>query len=158
MEDEKELQKVSDGRKFALGGIYVTPAADRVLTITEMTNALQRHVRGDWGVVESDDWDANDLALYAGDRLLSVYQSTAQLVFWIITEWDRKSTTILLPSGLLGSGSKSNCMNRLDLSSSQTNRRVLWHRNQWRKSSLEISRLPFGKIRVTTVSPGSTLL
>jgi hypothetical protein len=29
--------------------------------------------------------------------LLSVYESTAHEAFWIITEWDRSLTTILLP-------------------------------------------------------------
>lgn len=76
----------------------VTTAALYVLSVAEMDNALQRHNRGDWGDVGSDDWESNDLAVEEGSRLLSVYQSTTQTVFWIITEWDRSLTTILLPS------------------------------------------------------------
>jgi hypothetical protein len=98
MEIEKKMQSVSDGRKFGLGNICVTRAALGVLTITDMNNSLQRHVRGDWGNVGSEDWKSNDGALSEGERLLSVYQSSAQEVYWIITEWDRTSTTILLPS------------------------------------------------------------
>ena len=33
-----------------------------------------------------------------GDRLLSVYQTQAGEKFWIITESDRSTTTVLLPS------------------------------------------------------------
>ena len=97
MENEKKMQLVGDRRKFGLGEIYVTRAALGVLTITDMNNSLQRHARGDWGNVGSDDWEANDLALSEEHRLLSVYESTTYEVFWIITEWDRSLTTILLP-------------------------------------------------------------
>ena len=97
MENETKRQSVSDGRKFGLGNIYVTRAALGVLTITDMNNSLQRHVRGDWGSVGSDDWESNDSALLDDSRLLSVYGSAVNEVFWIITEWDRSLTTILLP-------------------------------------------------------------
>lgn len=98
MENEKKMQVVNEGRKFGLGNIYVTRAALRVLTITDMNNSLQRHVRGDWGNVGSEGWESNDSALEDDSRLLSVYESTVDEVFWIITEWDRSLTTILLPS------------------------------------------------------------
>jgi hypothetical protein len=32
------------------------------------------------------------------DRLFSSYQITPDLKLWIITEWDRSVTTLLLPS------------------------------------------------------------
>jgi len=98
MQKETKRPPLHIKRKFALGRIMVTPAALHVLSIVEMDNALQRHCRGDWGDVCSEDWEANDLALSERHRVLSVYQSTAQEVFWIITEWDRSLTTILLPS------------------------------------------------------------
>ncbi len=50
------------------------------------------------GNVGADDQRANDEALDAYDRLLSSYMSTRQVEFWILTEWDRSVTTILLPS------------------------------------------------------------
>ncbi len=41
----------------------------------------------------------NDAALKSGaDRLFSSYQITPDLKLWIITEWDRSVTTLLLPS------------------------------------------------------------
>ena len=43
-----------------------------------------------------DKW-ANDRAVKGGERLLSVYHSKDGVKFWIITEWDRSATTVLLP-------------------------------------------------------------
>ena len=45
-----------------------------------------------------EDWKSNDEAMYEDGRLLSTYQAKDQTVFWIITEWNRTATTILLPS------------------------------------------------------------
>jgi hypothetical protein len=53
----------------------------------------------DWGlgVVGPEDWAANDRALADGDRLLSSYLTDGGTKVWIITEWDRSVTTVLLP-------------------------------------------------------------
>ena len=59
---------------------------------------LQRHLNGDWGDLCDDDRRQNDAALKSGeDRLFSSYQVTSDLKIWIITEWDRSVTTLLLP-------------------------------------------------------------
>lgn len=59
---------------------------------------LRRHLDGDWGDLCSDDKRQNDAALKSGeDRLLSSYQVAPGLKLWIITEWDRSVTTLLLP-------------------------------------------------------------
>ena len=49
------------------------------------------------GVVCPQDKWANDRAVKGGERLLSVYHSKDGVKFWIITEWDRSATTVLLP-------------------------------------------------------------
>ena len=59
---------------------------------------LYRHLSGDWGDVDPEDWQANQSALEHGERLLSVYCISDELTLWIITEWDRSVTTLLLPS------------------------------------------------------------
>ncbi|MGP3790514.1 hypothetical protein [Pseudomonas sp. B392_1p] len=60
---------------------------------------LHRHLSGDWGDLSEDDWRLNDAALKSGeDRLFSSYQVDTNLKLWIITEWDRSVTTLLLPS------------------------------------------------------------
>lgn len=59
---------------------------------------LRRHLDGDWGDLCDDDRRQNDVALKSGeDRLFSSYQVTSDLKLWIITEWDRSVTTLLLP-------------------------------------------------------------
>jgi hypothetical protein len=53
---------------------------------------------GDWGDDLCDeDKDANNRALLDGSRILSAYRALDVKV-WVITEADRSSTLILLPS------------------------------------------------------------
>jgi hypothetical protein len=60
---------------------------------------LRRHISGDWGDLDDCDRRQNDAALLSGeDRLFSSYQVAPDLKLWIITEWDRSVTTLLLPS------------------------------------------------------------
>jgi len=59
---------------------------------------LRRHVAGDWGNVDEHDRAENDLSVREGFRLLSAYELSDRTKIWIITEADRSSTTILLPS------------------------------------------------------------
>jgi len=82
---------------FALGQVAVTANVARKLTLQEVWAAVRRHQAGDWGEVDSEDWQANEQALKAGARLLSVYHSEQGVKFWVITEWDRSLTTVLLP-------------------------------------------------------------
>ena len=83
--------------KFPLGSIYFTTNAADTLNNADAMNALQRHEYGDWGECILEDRQSNDDALLYGDRLFSVYWDRNDVKFWIITEADRSSTTILLP-------------------------------------------------------------
>lgn len=81
---------------FPLGETVITANASLRLTTEEVLAGLRRHVCGDWGDLCPEDMQANDEALLTGGRLLSVFGS-GQHRFWIITEWDRSVTTVLLP-------------------------------------------------------------
>jgi len=85
--------------KFPLGQVVATPAALEVLAEAGQspTEFLHRHVVGDWGLVDSDDQQANDDALIEGERLLSAYLTNKGKKLWVITEADRSSTCVLLP-------------------------------------------------------------
>lgn len=83
--------------KFPLGRIMATPNALSQIPPEEVFSALARHQSGDWGEVCVEDRQANETALLDGSRLLSVYRTAAGVKFWIITEWDRSTTTVLLP-------------------------------------------------------------
>jgi hypothetical protein len=82
---------------FPLGRLLISRQAVVELPSHEMLSALHRHARADWGDVSSEDRAANDRALANGGRLFSVYRTASQARFWIITEWDRSATTVLLP-------------------------------------------------------------
>jgi len=87
------------GNQFDLGQIVITRHALNELSEEEVGVALERHLSGDWGELNSFDWEQNELALINGNaRLFSVYKNQAGTVFWIITEHDRSVTTVLLPS------------------------------------------------------------
>jgi hypothetical protein len=82
--------------KFPLGQIVATANATAQLDPESIQEALTRHAAGDWGDVCPEDAKSNAEALKHGDRLLSVY-GTGEGKFWIITEWDRSVTTVLMP-------------------------------------------------------------
>ena len=83
--------------KFQLGQIVATPNALDRLTQDDIRSGIIRHQSGDWGDLDADDRKENDLALERGNRLLSAYQASNGVKFWIITEADKSSTTVLLP-------------------------------------------------------------
>lgn len=81
---------------FRLGQLLITPGAKAALPTYDILAGLTRHQKGDWGDLCDEDREANDYALEHGERLLSAYTS-GETCFWIITEWDRSATTVLLP-------------------------------------------------------------
>ena len=86
------------GLRFHPGRLMITRNAKDVLPHMEVNAAIERHLNGDWGDVCPSDWQLNEDALKHGDRLLSVYHTHDDVKFWIITESDRSTTTVLLPS------------------------------------------------------------
>lgn len=84
--------------RFNPGRLMITRNAKEVLPRIEVDAAINRHLAGDWGDVCQSDGKLNEDALRSGDRLLSVYHTSAGMKFWIITESDRSATTVLLPS------------------------------------------------------------
>ena len=85
---------------FHLGDVVATPQSIYVLSESGMSvqSLLQRHATGDWGDLCTEDMQANNDALQYGDRLLSSYVLSESCKVWVITEWDRSVTTVLLPS------------------------------------------------------------
>ncbi|WP_025806364.1 hypothetical protein [Pseudomonas chlororaphis] len=87
--------------RFSPGQIVMTQGVDSLIQQGRFNPAslLRRHLGGDWGNLDSSDWQQNDAALKSGeDRLFSSYEVAPDLKIWIITEWDRSVTTLLLPS------------------------------------------------------------
>ena len=84
--------------KFPLGRLVCTPGIQAKVPLPEVAQALERHSQGDWGDCSPEDQRANNEALENGSRLFSVYHTSDSTRFWVITEADRASTCVLLPS------------------------------------------------------------
>ena len=87
----------SNTMQFPLGQTVITPNAMAQLQAEDVYQALGRHARGDWGELDAEDVAENDRSITDGCRLLSAYTDRNGVKFWIITEWDRSATTVLLP-------------------------------------------------------------
>lgn len=90
---------IADSPRFPLGRLLSTPGALKLMQDNDVDpmTLLQRHVRGDWGMICAEDAQANEEALICGARLLSSYLLPGAGVIWIITESDRSVTTFLRP-------------------------------------------------------------
>jgi hypothetical protein len=86
--------------RFALGQTFITPGAEEALMIAGQTGIefLRRHMSGDFGELADEDTEENEHSLRQGFRVLSAYRTARGQKLWVITEADRSSTTILLPS------------------------------------------------------------
>lgn len=87
--------------KFPLGQVYMTRGIAELITANpaaakEIQKCLIRHNSGDWGDICEEDKQTNEEALTEGFRLLSAYEVCGNKI-WIITESDRRTTTILFP-------------------------------------------------------------
>lgn len=95
------LSSALKDKVVALGEIVLTEGALAAFAEAKISPApfLLRHSRGDWGALDEADWAANDRALLQGERLLAAYTlEQTGVTVWIVTEWDRSRSTILLPS------------------------------------------------------------
>lgn len=114
MTDTTKAAPNSGAGKFPLGRLVATPGAlalvqGRRINIFAL---IERHVLGDWGDLHEEDKQENENALKEGRRLMSAYvvdKSSDNIAgfgeegyegekVWVITEWDRSVTTVLLPS------------------------------------------------------------
>ena len=82
-----------------LGQVVATPTS---LAHCESHNVdaltlIGRHAGGDWGDLCADDVAANVHAIQHDERVLSAYSIGDQKLY-VITEWDRSVTTLLMAS------------------------------------------------------------
>lgn len=82
---------------FELGRTVATKGVLSVVPDALIQASLYRHAHGDWGIVCKEDWKQNDYAAEHDERIHSAYLAPDGTKFWIITEWDRSCTTVLLP-------------------------------------------------------------
>ena len=100
MQNQDTITKTQNKVRFQLGNIYLTVGARETLKESNQTATefLAKHQSGDWGEVCESDAKENEFSLKEGYRILSSYRTGLGTRIWIITEADRSSTTVLLPS------------------------------------------------------------
>lgn len=81
--------------RFQIGRTVATPGA--LALGIDLASYLRRHHCGDWGDLDAEDKQRNEESLTDGTRLLSCYHVGNGRRIYIITEWDRSLTTVLLP-------------------------------------------------------------
>jgi len=93
-------------KHIRLGAVVATPGAISAINKAKQSPAefLRRHQRCDWGDICPEDKLINNQAVaHEGDltkqqRVLSSYRTCLNEVIWVVTEFDRSISTILLPS------------------------------------------------------------
>jgi hypothetical protein len=85
---------------FSLGLIVATPGALQALEDAGQMSFefIQRHVTGDWSEMVEEDQEENRRSVERGNRVFSSYKLSTNQKLWVITEWDRSVTTLLLPN------------------------------------------------------------
>ena len=89
---------------FPLGTCYLTPGINELIEQHQLPlpEFLYRHQTGDWSEMSAEDRAENQLSIKEGYRILSAFcfkpNANVSIKIWVITEADRSSTTVLLPS------------------------------------------------------------
>ena len=84
--------------KFELGKVMMTVGANTKLECTSVAEILLgRYANGDWGNLSDDDKQENEIALKQNYRLLVFYEDASGVKSCVITEADRRCTTIVVP-------------------------------------------------------------
>jgi hypothetical protein len=107
-DDDADLVEVSrlnspgSCKLFQLGRLTMTRGVQSlVVDGFDLGQLLARYKRGEWGDSDPEDIDSNNLAVKKGDtRIFSSYEvpESPDGRVWIITEHDRSSTNVTLPS------------------------------------------------------------
>lgn len=93
------------GKYFKLGQLVATKDVDERMQHDRIfaafvSKSIRRYKEGDWGDVCEEDRLQNDYSADNGERILASYEQAGvkePMKIWIVTEWDRSSTTILFP-------------------------------------------------------------
>lgn len=96
-------------KTFEIGEVVATRAVWEAMETnaefkTFVSGCLSRYILYDWGDTCEEDWETNNDAVRNGERVIAVYnipdaiEELFEDTLWIITEWDRSTTTLLFPS------------------------------------------------------------
>lgn len=91
---------MSNKRIFQLGSIVITENLYFTIPAHEIHAAILKHASGEWGDVDGDRREENEIALLRGLKLLSVHHDSDDTEFRIVTAADRSATVVFLPHDL----------------------------------------------------------
>lgn len=94
----ERLDVIQSSVLFEIGRTVATQEVARMANegLINPVVMLARHVTGDWGDLDDEDIQANRDAIRDGNRIVSKYDIESGESFYVITEWDRSMTTIML--------------------------------------------------------------
>jgi hypothetical protein len=86
--------------RFTLGRLFLTQGAIEALEDARQSpeEFINRHARLEQGELCEDDYKENLFSVDKSLRIFSAFKTANGIKVWVITEADRSSTTILLPS------------------------------------------------------------
>jgi hypothetical protein len=77
--------------------IEVSVACLMVRGTFDLVPNLRRHLVDDWGDLTDSESRSNEYVILNGGEIFSAYRVSDSLTVWILSEWDRRTTTIVLP-------------------------------------------------------------
>lgn len=85
-------------RKFALGGIEISPDVERTVEMEDVLAALSRFASGDWGEVDWEQAGYNDVPLETGigANISAEYLDRRGQRFCVDTHWEPRRTRVRL--------------------------------------------------------------
>ncbi len=93
---KKQSKPRTDSTRFQYGEIKVQPNVLSDASEFEVDDFLERHLSGDWGLVEPIDELLNDRALRDGEEIFSVFRSESRKLFVVVTNGNRDTTYVAL--------------------------------------------------------------
>jgi len=99
-----QVEKIEDKELFDPGKVVVTSnlqhildeSMDRNVWQVEVLMMMDRHLSGDWGVMDDEDKARNDQALENGGRICSAYLASNGVKVGFVTEGDRSDTIVMM--------------------------------------------------------------
>ena len=97
---ENDTRTTPSPVRFQLGRIFLTPGAIDALEESgeSARTFINRHARLEQGELSDEDFRENLFSVSHQLRIFSAFKTAQGVKLWVISEADRSSTTILLPS------------------------------------------------------------
>lgn len=87
--------------KRSIGKYTVSRRAKEVLSETDVIKAIEHHKRGDWGLIDPEDWSKCNVCFKCGHGYsFSRYKASDGHIFCVVTDYDKPKTKIVMEEEL----------------------------------------------------------